>query len=428
MSSAQTLYAWVTRFAVPLASLYLTYRARKQPDYSKHWDERFGWKPFPAPEADQPRLWLHAVSLGETVAARPLIEAFLTAHPQAQILLTCMTPTGRDAGEKIAQKFPGKIVQCYLPYDTPELMGKFLDDTRPNMGVVMETEVWPNLMHQAQKRAIPVVLANARESEKSAKIAERFISVMRPAFAAFKAVLAQSREDAERLRHLGAQNIHICGSMKFDLKADVEQVATAKAYKEKLARPVILLASTRDTEEAMFVESIKNGTHEAIVLLVPRHPQRFNDVAELLKENGISFVRKSQDPELKSVTQQTRVILGDTMGEMSFYCAMADVCLMGGSFGGFGSQNLIEPAASGAPVILGPSTFNFAKPADDAVAMGAAERVENAREGFDKACMWLTDGRFSERSQKAKAFAQSYTGATQKQMAVIEEIWSEISK
>lgn len=428
MSSAQTLYAWVTRFAVPLASLYLTYRARKQPDYSKHWDERFGWKNFPAPQADNPRLWLHAVSLGETVAARPLIEAFLSAHPQAQILLTCMTPTGRDAGEKISQKFPGKIVQCYLPYDTPELMGKFLDETRPAMGVVMETEVWPNLMRQAQKRDIPVVLANARESEKSAKMAQRFISVMRPAFAAFKAVLAQSREDAQRLQNLGAQNIHVCGSMKFDLKADANQVAAAKAYKEKLARPVILLASTRDTEEAMFVRSIQAGAGKEIVLLVPRHPQRFNDVARLLEENGIAFVRKSQDQEFKTVTPQTRVILGDTMGEMSFYCALADVCLMGGSFGGFGCQNLIEPAAGGAPVILGPSTFNFAKPAEDAVAMGAAERVENAADGFAKACSWLSDGKLSQRSQKAKAFAQSYTGATQKQMAVIDEIWLEANK
>ncbi|MDO4937948.1 MAG: glycosyltransferase N-terminal domain-containing protein, partial [Sutterellaceae bacterium] len=296
MSTAQTLYAWVTRLAVPLASLYLTYRARKQPDYSKHWEERFGWKSFPKPEDGVPRLWVHAVSLGETVATRPLIEAFLAAHADAQILLTCMTPTGRDAGAKIAEKFPGRIVQCYLPYDTPELMGKFFDDTRPTMGVVMETEVWPNLLIQAQKRNISVVLANARESEKSAKLAERFIAVMRPAFAAFKAVLAQSQGDADRLQALGAQNIHVCGSMKFDLKADVEQVAKAHAQKEKFARPVILLASTRDTEEAMFMESIRTYKGNALVLLVPRHPQRFNDVARLLKDNDIAFVRKSEDP------------------------------------------------------------------------------------------------------------------------------------
>lgn len=425
MSSAQTLYAWLTRLALPLASLYLTFRARKQPDYSKHWEERFGWKSFPKPEEGVPRLWVHAVSLGETVATRPLIEAFLAAHPQAQILLTAMTPTGREAGAKIAEKFAGHIVQCYLPYDTPELMAKFFDETRPAMGVVMETEVWPNLMAASQKRNIPVVLANARESEKSAKLALRFISVMRPAFAAFRVVLAQSQDDADRLKALGAKDIHVCGSMKFDLKADPTQVALAKTQKEKLARPIVLLASTRDTEEAMFVESIKHCETNALVVLVPRHPQRFDDVARLLKENDIDFVRKSLDPQLASVTEKTRVVLGDTMGEMSFYCALADVCLMGGSFGGFGSQNLIEPASLGAPVILGPSTFNFAKPAADAVAMGAAEQVADASEGFAKACHWLADDSLPQRSLKAKAFAQTYTGATQKQMAVIESIWTE---
>lgn len=428
MSSAQTLYAWATRLALPLASLYLTYRARKQPDYSKHWDERFGWRFFPKPVDGVPRLWLHAVSLGETVAARPLIEAFLAAHPDAEILLTCMTPTGRDAGAKIAEKFPGKITQTYLPYDTPELMEKFFRETRPKIGVVMETEVWPNLIQAANKAGIPLVLANARESEKSAKLARRFISVMRPAFAGFTAVLAQSTDDAKRLEELGATNIHVCGSMKFDLKADSLQADKAHAFKENVKRPVMLLASTRDTEEAMFAPEIAGYKGKALIVLVPRHPQRFNDVAEILKQNGIAFVRKSEDPELATVTPETKVVLGDTMGEMSFYCALADVCVMGGSYGGFGCQNLIEPAAAGAPVVLGPSTFNFAKPAQDAVAMGAAEQVKDAKEGFAKACAWLEDANLKERSEKAKAFAASYTGATAKQMALIEEIWQKESK
>ncbi len=422
---AQTIYAWTTRCLLPLASLYLTYRARKQPEYSEHWDERFGWKSFPTPKEGVPRLWLHAVSLGETVASKPLIDMFLAKYSDAQILLTAMTPTGREAGAKIAKAWPDRIVQCYLPYDTPELMGKFFDQTRPVMGVVMETEVWPNLMLEAGKRGIPVVLANARESEKSARIAERFIGVMRPAFSAFRAVLAQSEDDAARFKRLGAGNVTVCGSMKFDLKADSDLVEKARNWKETQGRSVVLLASTRDTEEEMFLESIQNAPKDVLVVLVPRHPQRFNDVAQLFMDKGIETVRKSQNPELTEVSPSTRVILGDTLGEMSFYCALADVCLMGGSYGGFGCQNLIEPAAAGAPVVLGPSTFNFSKPAEDAVEMGAACRVETAAEGFAKALEWLADGRLQERSAKAKAFAGRYTGATKKQMRVIDDIWQE---
>ena len=193
-----TLYRGLTYCALPLAKCYLRKRARKQPDYLKHWDERFGWCHYPAPS--MPRLWLHAVSVGETAAARTIIDAFLTENPQAEILLTCMTPTGRDTGAKIAERYPGRIVQCYLPYDNPRLMAKFFEETKPVMGVVMETEVWPNMMQEAAKRRIPVVLANARESEKSAGQARLVASLMGPAFASFAAVLAQSQEDAERLK------------------------------------------------------------------------------------------------------------------------------------------------------------------------------------------------------------------------------------
>lgn len=418
------LYGWVTRLALPLASLYLTWRARKQPAYSEHWDERFGWKRFPAPRPDSPRLWLHAVSLGETIAARPLIEAFLEAYPDSHVLLTCMTPTGRDAGARIAQAHPGRIEQCYLPYDTPDLAAKFFKETAPKLGVVMETEVWPNIVCQARDRGIGVVLANARESEKSARAAGRFISVMRPAFASFAAVLAQSEEDRQRLESLGARNVRVCGSMKFDLKADAGQVARAHEVKRRLGRPVVLIASTREGEEAMFADGIRAMAGDALVVLVPRHPQRFEAVAELMAGHGIAMVRKSRDTELAGVVDGTRLVLGDTMGEMGFYCALADVCLMGGSFGGTGCQNLIEPAAAGSPVILGPSTFNFAKAAHDAIAMGAAEPVDDAAQGFAKALAWLADGTLAQRRQAALRFARAYTGATARHMEVIGALWS----
>ena len=188
--STPVLYRLLTQAALPLTRLYLRKRARRQPAYLEHWDERYGACTYPAPV--RPRLWLHAVSVGETNAARALIDAFFAAYADSEVLLTCMTPTGREAGERIARAYPGRITQCYLPYDTAPLMGKFLDETRPVMGVVMETEVWPNMVSEANARGIPLVLANARESEKSARQAGRFAGVMRPAFAGFAAVLAQA--------------------------------------------------------------------------------------------------------------------------------------------------------------------------------------------------------------------------------------------
>jgi len=417
------VYETLTRLVLPLAKVYLRHRAKKQPEYLEHWDERFGTGRFPA-AGPAPRLWLHAVSVGETLAARPLIVAFLERFPQSEILLTCMTPTGREVASKIAATYPGRIVQCYLPYDTPELMGRFFDETRPKMGLIMETEVWPNLMRQASLRGIPVVLANARESEKSRRLAARFQGVMGPAFAAFALVLAQSEADRDRLMSLGARRVEVCGSVKFDIRPDAAQVECARVFKAQLQRPIVLLASTRQGEEAMFVSQLARLPAEALVWLVPRHPQRFDEVEALLREQGICAVRKTQLTTSEAIGDAVRVVLADTMGEMSFNCALADVCIMGGSFGGFGSQNLIEPAAAAVPVILGPSTFNFAKPAEDAIAMGAACRVRDASEALDIAARWLTDGELSRRAQQAQQFASSYTGATEKMMQRIVQLWN----
>lgn len=418
-----TLYRGLTYCALPLAKCYLRKRARKQPDYLKHWDERFGWCRYPAPE--KPRLWLHAVSVGETAAARTLIDAFLTENSEAEILLTCMTPTGRDTGAKIAERYPGRIVQCYLPYDNPRLMAKFFDETKPVMGVVMETEVWPNMMQEAVKRRIPVVLANARESEKSAGQARLVASLMGPAFASFTAVLAQSQEDAERLKALGANNIHVCGSVKFDIRPDPKQVELAAKIKSAFKKRVILLASTREGEEAMFSPHIAEHLEEAIFLVVPRHPQRFDEVADIFKRSGCRVIRRSEDPEFAGLAEGPAVLLGDTMGEMSLYCALSDVCIMGGSFGQFGCQNLIEPAASGSPVLVGSSTFNFAKAVADALAEGGAVHAAHPRDAVETALSWFVDGTLAERSRRALEFASLYTGATQRQMQFVRGIWAQ---
>ena len=426
--STPALYRALTRAALPLTRLYLRKRARKQPAYMEHWDERYGTCTYPAPS--RPRLWLHAVSVGETNASRALIDAFFAAYPEAEILLTCMTPTGREAGQKIARAYPGRVTQCYLPYDTASLMGKFFDETRPVMGVVMETEVWPNMVAEANARGIPLVLANARESEKSAKQASRFAGVMGPAFAGFAAVLAQSREDAARLTELGAKTVHVCGSVKFDVKADPAQVHLAEEVKKRIARPVILLASTREGEERFFVDVLSRTTEKVAALLVPRHPQRFDEVFETVQATGLPILRRSNNEDFaRAAPIDGPVILyGDTMGEMSFYCALADVTIMGGSFGNYGSQNLIEPAAAGSPVLVGPSSFNFAKAVDDAVEMGAAERVRDAHDAWNTAIGWLNDGCLPERRRRALEFAHSYTGSSARQMRYIGEIWEKAKK
>ena len=419
------VYRVLTRAALPFAKIYLRHRADKQPEYLEHWDERFGTVPFPPPTA-APRLWLHAVSVGETVAARSLIAAFFSRFPEAELLLTCMTPTGREIGKNICEAYPGRVHQCYLPYDTPELMGRFLDETQPKMGIIMETEVWPNLMAEVKTRKIPVVLANARESEKSRRMAARFPGVMRPAFAAFELVLAQSEEDKARLESLGAKNVLVCGSVKFDLKPDKAQQRKAKELKAIWHRPILLLASTRQGEEVLFLDALEKLPKEVLIWLVPRHPQRFDEVEKALIERKISYVRKTKVASLEALSADVRVVLADTMGEMSFSSALGDVCIMGGSFGGFGSQNFIEPAAAGVPIILGPSTYNFAKPAKDALALGAAIGVKDASEAVSVAATWLSDGKLSTRSAAAVRFAESYTGATERMIVEIEKIWRRV--
>lgn len=425
MSAALSLYGLAWKAVLPLTRIYLRRRARKQPEYLEHWDERFGRTPYP--KGDSPRVWLHAVSLGETNAARALVNLMLRRWPECELLLTCMTPTGRDAGARIAKDWPGRVRQCYLPYDTPSLMGKFLDETQPRLGILMETEVWPSLLCEAKRRGIPMVLANARESQKSLDQAMRVKSLMSEAFGSFTAILAQSDSDAERIALIGGRNISVCGSVKFDIRPDEAQSERAKELKAVLNRPILLLASTRQGEEAMFAPELKSLTKDVLTVLVPRHPQRFEEVAQVLEAAGIRFVRKSRMGDLSQISADTQVLLGDTMGEMSFYCALADLTVMGGSFGNFGSQNLIEPAAAGSPVILGPSTFNFAKVAEDALASGAARHVSDAASAMGLAAELFAGGELPGMRADALRFAGAYTGAAEKMFEKLDELWKKQS-
>lgn len=418
------IYSLLFYLATPLVWLRLLWRARKQPEYLRHLDERYAFYPRGS-EPASPLIWLHAVSVGETRAAEPLIEALLRDYPAHRILLTHMTPTGRATGADFLRRHPDRLLQAYLPYDLPDACGRFFRHFRPSLGLLMETELWPNLIAQARRHGTPIALINARLSARSARGYSKLSGLIRPAVTALNAVAAQTPADAERLTQLGAQHIAVCGNLKFDVTPAEDKLSLGKTWKAALGpRPVLLAASTREGEEALLLDAL--AAHAAktlpnlLLLLVPRHPQRFNEIATLLTERGLSFCRRSENALPDSSTQ---VWLGDSMGEMAAWYAAADLAIIGGSLLPFGGQNLIEAAACGCPVLVGPHTFNFTQAAADAVACGAARRVED----FD-AAIAATGELLGSRSDletmraAATAFSQEHRGATQRTLELIRQL------
>jgi 3-deoxy-D-manno-octulosonic-acid transferase len=420
----------------PAAVLRLLIRSRRERGYREHIGERFGfgYEDGAARRADNlaPLVWVHAVSVGETRAAQPLIEALQRAHPDARILLTHMTPSGRATG---VQLFGSTVWRSYLPYDSPRLVRRFLRTWRPSLGIVMETEVWPTLIDECRRAHVPLVLTNARMSARSFKRAAKFGSATRDVFGGFTRVLAQTAADAERLTALGARDVAVLGNLKFDMTAPPELEARGHAWRAAIGdRPVWVAASTREGEEVLVLQAftaLRARVPEALLILVPRHPQRFDEVAELVDAAGLSCVRRSAwagrpaaagsgieaAPALPS---SVNVLLGDSMGELGAYYAASDLAFIGGSLLPLGGQNLIEACAAGVPVLIGPHTFNFTQATNDAIAEGAALRVSDPsalarglREIFtDKARRLAMCG-------AASAFAAKHRGATVRTVAVL---------
>jgi 3-deoxy-D-manno-octulosonic-acid transferase len=442
---ARALYSLAWRLGRPLVALYLLWRGLRQPEYRQHWAERFsgtGARP-----TGSPVLWLHAVSVGETRAAQPLLEALLAARPDLHVVLTHMTPTGRAVGGALVAQFEGKLVQRYLPYELDGALRTFFVETRPALGVILETEIWPNLLNAACAQAVPMVLVNARLSERSLARGQRFAPLLREAAQAFVRVLAQTPADAKRLATLYDGPIEVVGNLKFDLLPPQELIDAGRALHATLgARPVWLAASTREGEEAMILDAYrdlltpasptkKSGSDRNFapnfaapdfnteklgsdpdslptLLLVPRHPQRFDEVARLIEAKGFAVSRRSRDAWNAPVARNT-VLLGDSMGELALYYGLADLTLMGGSLGPFGSQNLIESCSCGTPVIIGPSTFNFAFAAEQALAAGAALQVSHADDALRLMAQLARDPqRMGQMQAAARAFATTHRGAT----------------
>ncbi len=336
-------------------------------------------------------VWVHAVSLGETRAAQPLIQTLLDQG--LPVLLTHMTATGRAMGSSFFEQYiaSGQLQQAWIPYDLPEAVKGFLGHWQPRCGILIEREIWPNLLAEAKTQEIPMVVVSARFSESALKQSRWMGKVLKEAFASLQLVLAQTPEDEKRLKDYGLNQVELAGNIKFDVTVAESLIEEAQVFKEKLQRPVVLIASTRDGEEAMFLEAISQISSSAtesatkpLYVLVPRHPQRFEEVRTLLDKSGLSYLRRSQQASADEL-RECSFLLGDSVGELFFYYGLADVAIIGGSFESFGGQNNIEASAAGVPVIVGPHTANFKQAVEDAIEVGATLRVESAAEAVRKA-------------------------------------------
>jgi 3-deoxy-D-manno-octulosonic-acid transferase len=428
------VYRALWLLALPLAALRLVWRAAKDKSYRAHWPERFGFALPRGPFA----IWIHAVSVGETRAAEPFIKELRKRDANIKILLTHMTPTGRATG---AQLFGQSVTQCFLPYDFLPLTRRFLNATQPARAVVMETELWPEVIAQCAQRGIPAWLVNARLSEKSARGYAKFPNLTHITLNNLRGILAAAPADAARFEKLGARNVQTLGNMKFDVTPPADYAQAAAALRTLFAqcgnKPIWIAGSTREGDEALLLDALR--THalrsSARALIVPRHPQRFDEVFALAQSKGFVVAKRSEifskdsekndqfAPQVSAA--EAEIIIGDSMGEMFAYYAVSQVAFMGGSFS-TGSQNLIEPCAVGVPVVLGPSIFNFEAAAKAAIAKGAAQQVASAEAALD-AIQALIDHPAvrSERAASAQRFAQDNRGAT---IQTFEHVFKEVVK
>ena len=418
MEFSRLLYTAVVIVVSPLLPFRLWWRGRREPGYRTAIAERFGRYAKPDPPV-QPLFWLHAVSVGETRAAVPIVDRLQRAYPEARVLLTHMTATGRETGRAL---FGDRVTQCWLPYDLPFAMRRFFAHFVPRAGLLMETELWPNLIAEASRTGVPLFLINARLSERSARGYLRIAPLVRAMLARLTGIAAQSPADATRLVALGAKAPIVTGNLKFDVRIPAETPAIAAALKGRIGgeRRVWIAASTREGEEALILDALSRRplAANALLVLVPRHPQRFDAVATLLEARGIRYVRRSAD---SAVPDDVAVLLGDSMGEMAAYLTVAELAFVGGSLLPLGGQNLIEALALGRPVLMGPHMFNFAEAANGAHEAGAALEVADADALVTSVAALLDDSATRGRmSDAARALYAAHAGAADRTWTWLE--------
>jgi len=369
------LYSLLLYLLIPLALTRLAWRGLRNRGYWHRWAERFGF----VPRLEGPLIWLHAVSVGEVRASAPLVKALATDYPGHTVLITTMTPTGSAT---VRELFGAAVAHCYAPYDLPTAVWRFLNRIRPRLALIMETELWPNLFHQCHARGIPLILANVRMSEKSARGYRRVAGFTRATLANVSRVGAQTEADAGRMRALGAAQVEVTGSIKFEMDVPADLAARAAALRSRIGeRPVWVAASTRAGEEEQVLGAfapLREQFPDLLLVLVPRHPERFDSVAKLCRQRGFHVERRSEHQD--GVAPGTAILLGDTMGELLLFHAAADVSYIGGSLVPLGGQNLLEAAAVGTPVVFGPHMFNFSEISRMARGRGAGRQVQDAAE------------------------------------------------
>ena len=414
------LYSFLWWLALPLVLARLWWRGRKEPGYRAHLGERLGL--YGAPLPARRTFMVHAVSVGETRAAEPLVEALLAQWPDSRVLLTHMTPTGRATGRALFAQHGERVIQSYLPYDTGFMVRRFLRHFAPRICILMETEVWPNLIAGCAAQQVPVALVNARLSERSLRRGQRFGTLMSGAARAITTVAAQTELDAQRIRSLGAPKVAVTGSIKFDVVPPQAALDTGAWLRAHFAqRPVLLCASTREGEEALILDAytrLENRPAGMLLAIVPRHPQRFGEVEQLVRARGLSVQRRSK---IGDDAVDADVLLGDSMGEMFAYYAACDCAFIGGSLLPLGGQNLIEACALGKPVLVGEHTFNFLDATEEAVAAGAALRAADADNLLAQAVRLLCDAHErTKMGSKAAEFASRHRGATLRTVELLQ--------
>jgi len=416
--SLRFIYTFVLYLAIPFIILRLLWRGRRDAAYWHRWAERFGF--YPTDFYLDHAIWIHAVSVGEVQAATPLITALLHQYPQYPLVVTTMTPTG---SQRVAQLFVNRVAHVYLPYDLPGAMTRLIKRIQPRLLILMETELWPHLLAICQRRKIPVILANARLSAPAVAGYQRLGRFAHEIICAITLIAPQTELDAQRFAMLGATKLSVTGNIKFDLHLPENLLEHANVLRQQwgIDRPVWIAASTHAGEEEQLLEvltQVKQRYKNLLLVLVPRHPERFNSVATLCEQYGYTVMRHSKH-QASSLT--TDIYLGDTLGELLLFYATADVAFVGGTLVPIGGHNLVEPAALGLPIIIGPHTFECEEISRQLLALGIAQRIHHATELTEILISYLDDSaRRHQISEQARRFIQQNRGALAKLLKLID--------
>ena len=419
------LYTLLFYAMLPAIFLRMAFRGFRNPGYWHRWGERLGFCPDMGGNDASPVIWVHAVSVGEVRAARPLVEALMQRWPDQRVLVTTMTPTG---SEQVGLLLGERVAHCYAPYDTPGAVRRFLKRVNPRVAIIMETELWPNQFKACFDRDIPVFCANVRLSERSLRGYLKFRKLINQVVQWVSVFATQSRQDARRVRQLGAspERVHVTGSIKFemDLAPSLQEMAQIQRHQWGNDRPIWLAASTREGEEKLILKAyaaVKKNRPDLLLVIAPRHPERFAAVARLVQKQGWEVARRSDGPGF--LAPDVDVYIGDTMGELQLLYAASDVAFVGGSLVKTGGHNMLEPCAVGVPVVFGPHTFNFREISQFVEERGAGIRVQTVDELANVLDQLLGDPELRfEIGEKGKKLVQENRGALERTLALLEEI------